>query len=57
MPSKIARSLFSGIRNVSRRKDSEIVEEGISKSAKEEKGNEHTFQEARIQNFVADKVL
>lgn len=57
MPSKIARSLFSGIRNVSRRKDSEIVEEGISKSAKEEKGNEHTFQETRIQNFVADKVL
>lgn len=37
MPSKIAESLFSGIRNVSSRKESEILEVGISKSAKEGK--------------------
>lgn len=37
MPSNIAESLFSGIRNVSRRKESEILEVGISKSAKEGK--------------------
>ena len=37
MPSKIAESLLSGIRNVSRRRESEILEVVISKSAKEGK--------------------
>ena len=49
MPSKIAESLISGIRNVSRRRESEILEVGISKSAKE--GNVQLGYVSRSRNI------